>query len=65
MYNMTLKGQLQNLTCQFDLMSNQVKMIHVMTQVDPKVYCTSFDAPLCGKHNEVMLVSVSILNQKL
>ena len=41
---MTLKGQLQNLT------SDQGC---VMIQVDPNMsYCTSFDAPWCGKHNE-------------
>ena len=56
-YRMTLKGQLQNLT------SDQGR---VMIQVDPnRSYCTSFDAPWCGKHMGLILMSVSLLNQKL
>ena len=56
-YRMTLKGQLQNLT------SDQGR---VMIQVDPnRSYCTSFDAPWCGKHMSLILMSVSLLNQKL
>ena len=54
---MTLKGQLQNFT------SGQG---HVMTQADPnRSYWTSFDAPWCAKHNEPILKSVSLRNQKL
>ena len=44
MYRMTLKGQLKNLT---------LDQGRVMIQVDPnRSYCTSFDAPWCGKRNE-------------
>ena len=56
-YSMTLKGQLQNLT------SDQGR---VMIQVDTnRSYSTSFDAPWCGKHMSLILMSVSLLNQKL
>ena len=54
---MTLKGQLQNLTSDLG---------RVMTQVDPnRSYCTSFDAPWCGKHNEPILMSAFLLNQNV
>ena len=43
-YTIVFLGQLQNLT---------LDRGRVMIQVDPNMsYCTSFDAPWCGKHNE-------------